>query len=1034
MADYFSSISWGTIANNVSSYYNAGTFVLNTYTIDVYPIDINEPGAAGLECDVNDYFIDFLGYPWLVTNIATEGDGLRIRVYDVNERSESELIHYAPYGNRIGYVYKPTRGAFILAQAQLLKLDTQARDRINNIEKGVIWENLRGIINIFDNILAIQQDNTLDPSATPSFGDRYIILDSTDLHLNFGTIVGLEDDDIVEFNGDEFVIFWDASLATSSITVTVALDINAAVDKLWYYSTSTSLWADKEAAINYWTKNVLDLQYTAGNIKLGSTTNTIYDSRIPRLYVQLDSNSTSVSNYSAAPSTFVVANMSTTNNVMARLGFVGSNVSTTKIESAFIAAVFKSHAANGISTDLVFGTSDESIEIGGFEKMRLDYRGYLGIGINPSYNLDVNGTTRISGAITLNSIAYTFPSSDGTNDYVLTTNGSGTLSWSQKTGGTSGTITSLNGSSESAQTLTSGTGLTVTDSGTGNYIHTISVTSGYSIPTTSELSSFNSHLINYSNPHSVTHTQTSPSLIGSGITYGHLNDGAQRVYGFKGFGLTPTYQVEVRDDIVVRPTTHGTGLRAKIGFGPGETRTDQPAAFMGMLNDGVFWYNGTGLSFYTTAGPDSTANSPVERLRISSSGVISIATTPATDLSSSPVLVRDASTGEIKQTTISAGSNNYPTALTFNTSDGIITLARNGLSSLTTVSLDGRYLTGTKVDSFNTRTGAVTLSSSDVTSALTYTPVRTVSAGNGISVSGTTDSTITLATPGTSTNATSNQVTTNSHTHAISGFALSSHIHVTSEITDITTAATGITKVGTINTGIWNGTAIADSYISSAATWNGKQTAYTNLTTIGALTNANGFLRQNGAGVFSYDTNVYYLNSNPSNYTANTGTVTSVSAGSGMSFTTITGAGSVAMGQPGTCSLSTSNQAAGTSHTHALSLTIPSKPNELIDTFDALTASGGIFTWASSNENVLITPTTTNNTINITGATNGMSGMAYLTPSSSSSLVLQNGGSGAGVKIDSNANLVLVSSSFYMLTWTCVGSFILCNLAEYVSQ
>lgn len=50
-----------------------------------------------------------------------------------------------------------------------------------------------------------------------------------------------------------------------------------------------------------------------------------------------------------------------------------------------------------------------------------------------------------------------------------------------------------------------------------------------------------------------------------------------------------------------------------------------------------------------------------------------------------------------------------------------------------------------------------------------------------------------------------------------------------------------------------------DGYLSSIDwnTFNNKQVAYANLTTIGALANANGFLRQNGAGVFSYDTSVY---------------------------------------------------------------------------------------------------------------------------------------------------------------------------------
>lgn len=43
--------------------------------------------------------------------------------------------------------------------------------------------------------------------------------------------------------------------------------------------------------------------------------------------------------------------------------------------------------------------------------------------------------------------------------------------------------------------------------------------------------------------------------------------------------------------------------------------------------------------------------------------------------------------------------------------------------------------------------------------------------------------------------------------------------------------STNITTLGTIGTGTWNGTAIADAYIASAATWNAKQNAITTGTT-----------------------------------------------------------------------------------------------------------------------------------------------------------------------------------------------------------
>lgn len=71
-------------------------------------------------------------------------------------------------------------------------------------------------------VLAIQVDATLDPGATPVIGDRYIITASATLHANFGTIAGLGDNDIVEYDGSAFVVAYDISaqgaLAEGTIT------------------------------------------------------------------------------------------------------------------------------------------------------------------------------------------------------------------------------------------------------------------------------------------------------------------------------------------------------------------------------------------------------------------------------------------------------------------------------------------------------------------------------------------------------------------------------------------------------------------------------------------------------------------------------------------------------------------------------------------------------------------------------------------------------------------------------------------------
>lgn len=60
-------------------------------------------------------------------------------------------------------------------------------------------------------VLSIQTDNTLDPGAAPAMGDRYILTDIANLHANFGSISGVGDDDIVQYNGSAWVISYDVS-------------------------------------------------------------------------------------------------------------------------------------------------------------------------------------------------------------------------------------------------------------------------------------------------------------------------------------------------------------------------------------------------------------------------------------------------------------------------------------------------------------------------------------------------------------------------------------------------------------------------------------------------------------------------------------------------------------------------------------------------------------------------------------------------------------------------------------------------------
>jgi len=66
-------------------------------------------------------------------------------------------------------------------------------------------------LDIQADVLDIQVDDTLDPGGSPDTGARYIMTDSTNAHANFGSIDGLEGNDIVEYDGDSFEVAYDVS-------------------------------------------------------------------------------------------------------------------------------------------------------------------------------------------------------------------------------------------------------------------------------------------------------------------------------------------------------------------------------------------------------------------------------------------------------------------------------------------------------------------------------------------------------------------------------------------------------------------------------------------------------------------------------------------------------------------------------------------------------------------------------------------------------------------------------------------------------
>ena len=74
-----------------------------------------------------------------------------------------------------------------------------------------------------------------------------------------------------------------------------------------------------------------------------------------------------------------------------------------------------------------------------------------------------------------------------------------------------------------------------------------------------------------------------------------------------------------------------------------------------------------------------------------------------------------------------------------------------------------------------------------------------------------------------------------------------------------------------------------------------------------------------------------------------TGSVTSVAAGNGMDFTTITGSGTVTMGTPGSLTSSTTNSVSGTTHTHAITSQLPSSATEGLMLQSGTKTEGGFY-------------------------------------------------------------------------------------------
>ena len=341
-------------------------------------------------------------------------------------------------------------------------------------------------------------------------------------------------------------------------------------------------------------------------------------------------------------------------------------------------------------------------------------------------------------------------------------------------------------------------------------------------------------------------------------------------------------------------------------------------------------------------------------------------------------------------------------------------------------------------------TGVITFGTTNITFAQ-ISSAQIYSAGTGLTLTNTTFSLSNTGTAGTygsasnvpvfTTNA-QGQVTSVTNTAiaiaagAVSGLAASATTDTTnaSNITSgtlptgrLTGSYTGITGVGTLAAGTWNGSTIAANYGGTGyASYTIGDILYANTTTsfakladvavgnalisggvgaapswgkIGLTTHISGTLpiANGGTGLTTTPANGVIDIGNGTGFTRTTltagsnvsitngsgsitiaatssGTVSSVASGNGMDFTTITGTGTVTMGTPSTLSAATTNSLTPTSHTHAITTASANTASTIVARDASGNFSAGTITASLSGNATSATTATTATTA--TNATN----------------------------------------------------------------
>lgn len=129
--------------------------------------------------------------------------------------TESVVDALAKKEDQLGFVPLDVAGSNAMTAALVM-----SNFQISNLAKGTATdhavtlgqlENAMAGLDFQKDVNGVITDNTFDVTDAVE-GDRYVIVDAANIHASFGVIEGLENNDIVEFNGGAWVVAYDVSV------------------------------------------------------------------------------------------------------------------------------------------------------------------------------------------------------------------------------------------------------------------------------------------------------------------------------------------------------------------------------------------------------------------------------------------------------------------------------------------------------------------------------------------------------------------------------------------------------------------------------------------------------------------------------------------------------------------------------------------------------------------------------------------------------------------------------------------------------